>query len=125
MKKILSVLFMLVLAQASVQVATFADEIVDSKGTITPCKIETVAGGLIEYKKDGNLYSFQREKNSLVFNDYVDARVKVDVQKKEIPITRYSGEIISRDFDGVIIRNENGDTHIPWYRVKFIGVYKP
>lgn len=125
MKKIISVLFILVLAQASARVAAFADEIIDSKGTITPCKIETVAGGLIEYKKEGNLYSFQREKNSLVFNDYVDVRVKVDLKNKEIPFTRYSGEIISKDFDGLILRNENGDTHIPWYRVKFVGVYKP
>jgi len=125
MKKIISVLFILVLAQVYAQVATFADEIVDSKGVTTPCKIETVVGGLIEYTKEGNLYSFQREKDSLVFNDYVDVRVKIDVQNKEIPATRYSGQIIAKDCEGVIIRNESGDMHIPWYRVKFVGVYKP
>jgi len=118
MKKIIAVLFILALAQTSV----FADEIVDAKGVIIPCKIETVSGGLIQYKKDGNLYSFQREKDSLVFNDYVDVSLKL---LKKDSVTRYSGQVIARDFDGVIIRNENGDMTIPWYRVKFIGVYKP
>lgn len=120
MKKIISAcfLFILVLAQTPV----FADEIIDSKGVIIPCKLETVAEGLIQYSKDGNLYSFHRLDNSSVFNDYVD--VKVDLRKKE-SVTRTSGRLLAKDFDGVIIRNENGDMHIPWYRVKFIGVYKP
>jgi len=121
MKKIISAcfLFMLVLAQSQV----FADEIIDAKGALIPCKIETVSAGLIEYSKEGTLYSFQRIENSSVFNDYVDVRVKLF--NKDAPVTRYSGQIISKDSDGVIIRNENGDMHIPWYRVVFIGVYRP
>ena len=123
MKKIISACFLFILVLA--QTPALADEIVDSKGVTIPCKIETVSAGLIEYTQNGNLYSFQRTDDLLIFNDYVDVRVKIDLQKKEIPIMRYSGQIIAKDCDGVIIRSENCDMHIPWWRVKFIGVYKP
>lgn len=120
MKKIISVfaLFIFVLAQSPV----FADEIIDSQGNISSCKIETVVGGLVEYKKGGNLYSFQREKDQPVFNDYIDVRTKFVKRNSAV---RYSGKIIIKDAYGVRLRNENGDISIPWYRVKFVGVYKP
>lgn len=121
MKKIISVCFMLTLVQAFAA-PIFADEILDSKGNIIPCKIETVEGGYIEYKKGGSLYSFQREKDSLVFNDYIDVRDKI---LKNQVITRYSGKIIAKDVYGAILQNDSGNITIPWYRVKFIGVYKP
>lgn len=120
MKKIgLAICFLL--AQIFLPCA-FADEIIDSNGTIVPCRIETVSGGLIEYKKDGNLYCFQREKDSPVFNDYIDVRDKL---YKRHSIERYTGKIILKDSEGVRIRNQNGDMAIPWYRVKFVGIYKP
>ena len=120
MKKIISVfaLFIFVLAKSPV----LADEIVDASGAVIPCKVETVADGLIEYTSEGNLYCFHREKSSQIFNDYVD--VRVNLRKKEA-ITRYSGQLISKDSNGAIIRNDSGDMHIPWYRVKFVGIYKP
>lgn len=121
MKKIILVCF-LFLAQILFNSPAFADEIIDANGTITPCKVETVAGGLVEYRKAGNLYSFQRQKDEPVFNDYVDVRDKLF--KKEC-IIRYSGKIIVKDSEGLKIRNESGDMAIPWYRVKFVGVYKP
>ena len=117
MKKIIICLVFLVS-----QCVCFADEVVDAKGNIIPCKIETVSGGLIEYTKDGNLKSFQREHSSDIYSDYVD--VITNPLKKD-SIQRISGTIIARDFDGVKIRNADGLTNIPNYRVKFIGIYKP
>lgn len=104
------------------QSIVLADEIIDSKGQIIPCKIETVMDGFIEYKKDGSINYFAREKYQPIFNDYVDVRTKLN---KKDSIQRYSGKIIVKDFGGVRIRNEHGDINIPWYRVKFIGIYKP
>ena len=120
MKKIfvLCILLQMAFAQASV----FADEILDKNGNIIPCRVESVIDGLIEYKKNGNLYSFHRQNDSLVFNDYVDVQEKLF--KKE-SVTRYSGKILFRDMGGLRLRNELGDIDIPWYRVKFVGVYKP
>lgn len=104
------------------QSLVFADEIIDSKGTIIPCKIETVEDGFIEYKKDGNLYQFARINDSLIFNDYVDAKTKL---LKEESVVRYSGKVISKDMWGAKLRNNDGDIDIPWYRIKFVGIYKP
>lgn len=118
MKKVILAFCFLFMLQSFV----FADEIIDSNGNIIPCKVITVADGLVEYKKDGNLYCFAREINSPVFNDYVDVRVKL--LKKE-SVTRYSGKIILKDLENVRLRNENGDMDIPFYRVKFIGIFKP
>ncbi len=118
MKKIILAVCCLFMLQSLV----FADEIIDAKGTIIPCRIETVCDGFVEYKKDGNLYTFTREEASPVFNDYVDIRLKL--LKKE-PTARYSGKIIIKDMWGVIIRNENGNIDIPWYKIQFVGVYKP
>lgn len=118
MKKIILAVCFLLMAQSFV----FADEIIDSKGNIIPCKIVTVVDGLIEYKKDGNMHSFQREKDSLIFNDYVDVRLKLT---KRDDIKRISGKVIVKDSDVVIIKTENGNMSIPWYKVKFVGVYKP
>jgi hypothetical protein len=105
-----------------VQNLTFGDEIIDSKGTIIPCEIETVTEGFIEYKKDGNLYTFIREGSSPIFNDYVDARQKLF---DKTSIIRYSGKIIVKDMWSVIIQNGNENIDIPFYRIKFIGIYKP
>lgn len=118
MKKIILAVCFLFMAQSFV----FADEIIDDKGNVIPCKIVTVADGLIEYKKDGNLYSFARAEDSLIFNDYVD--VKTKLFKDEV-ITRYSGKVIVKDVESVRLRNENGDMDIPFYRVKSVGIYKP
>lgn len=101
---------------------TLADEIIDSKGNITPCNIVTVSDGFIEYEKDGCLNSFCRKAESAIFKDYVDVRTNLS-KKKEI--TRYTGNVIIRDFSGVKIKTENGDMQIPWYKVKFIGMYNP
>lgn len=118
MKKIIFAVCFLFMLQPFVS----ADEIIDAAGNVTPCKIITVAGGLIEYEKNGNKYSFARQEDSLIFNDYVD--VKTDLFKKEA-VTRYSGKIIVKDLENVRIRNEDGDMDIPWYRVKFVGIYRP
>lgn len=119
MKRFLLVCFLVLMAQSFV----LADEIIDAKGNIIPCRIETVMNGFIEYTKDGLLYSFPREKEQVVYNDYVDVRVKF--LKKPIEIRRISGKILVKDLYGVRIRNEDGDMSIPWYRVKFVGIYKP
>lgn len=118
MKKIILVCFLVLMAQNFV----FADEVIDAKGKVIPCRIVTVVDDLVEYKKDGNLYSFTRPKESLVFNDYVDVRVKL---YKKHSIERYFGKVIIKDLENVRLRTENGDMNIPWYRVKFVGVFKP
>lgn len=119
MKKIILVTCFLFLVTQSF---VFADEIVDSKGNVTPCKILTVCDGFIQYEKDGNLYTFVRSENSSVFNDYVDVRLKLI---KKDNFVRYSGKIVTKDMWGVILKNENGNVDIPFYRVKFVGVYRP
>lgn len=119
MKKMILGICLMFFALCSV---CFADEIIDAQGNVIPCKIETVAGGLIEYKKDGNLYSFARTSSQAVFNDYVDVQIKFF---KDPVIQRYSGKIIAKDSYGVRIRNNGQDMDIPWYRVKFVGIYKP
>lgn len=118
MKKIFLVCFLVLMSQSLV----LADEIIDAKGFVIPCKVETVEAGLIEYKKDGSLYTFTREENSPIFNDYVDVRLKLF--KKDAD-GRYSGKIIAKDMWSTIIQNENGNIDIPFFRVKFVGVYKP
>lgn len=121
MKKIILTICFLLMAQFFAQ-AVFADEIIDGKGNVTPCKIITVCEGLIEYQKDGCLYSIQRVSNQPVFNDYVDVRTKLG--NKEA-ITRYSGRIVTVDFGGLKIRTQSEDMQIPWYRIKFIGIFNP
>jgi hypothetical protein len=118
MKKIILICFLFLMAQSLV----FADEIIDAKGVVIPCKIITVADDFVEYKKDGNLYSFSRPDESLVFNDYIDVR---DNLFKRNSIKRYFGKVIIKDLENVRLRTENGDMEIPWYRVKFVGVFKP
>jgi len=118
MKKILLTVFLFLIAQSFV----LADEIINSKGDILPCKIVTVADGLIEYEKEGCLYSFTRATEAPVFNDYVDVRIKFG--KNEVT-QRVSGKIYFRDFGGVKIKTQNEDMQIPWYRVKFVGIYNP
>lgn len=118
MKKIIFTCFLFLIAQNFV----LADEIVDGRGTIIPCKIETVEGGLIQYHKEGGLFTFNREKDSLIFNDYVDVRTNLF---KRDSIKRITGQIITKDFDGLRIKNEDGEMVIKNYRVKFIGIYKP
>lgn len=117
MKKIVCLCLMVLATQGF----CLADEVIDANGNIIHCKIETVSGGLIEYIKDGNLLSFQRE-NSVIFNDYVDVRTN---SLKKDSVKRITGTILVRDFDGVRIMNSDGLTNIPNYRVKFIGIYKP
>lgn len=119
MKKIVLILSILLLSQGLV----FADEIIDSKGSISKCQIITIADGYIEFQQNGSLNSFSREKEQPIFNDYVDVRVKGVIHQE---IVRYYGKIIFKDFGGVKIRTKNGDyMQIPWYRVILIGVYNP
>lgn len=118
MKKFFLICFLFLMAQGLV----FADEIIDARGRVIPCKVITVEDDLVEYKKDGNLYSFMRPDESPIFNDYVDVRVKL---YKKHSVTRYFGKIIVKDLENVKIRTENGDMDIPFYRVKFVGVFKP
>jgi len=102
--------------------ATFADEIINAQGSIIPCKIETVQGGYIEYHKNGTLCNFTREEDSPVFNDYVDVRDKLS---KNSPVTRINGKIVVKDMWSTIIINDSGQIDIPFFRTKFIGIYKP
>jgi len=118
MKKIILICFLFLMVQNLV----FADEIIDAKGKVIPCKIVTVIDDFVEYKKDGNLYSFSRPNESLVFNDYVDVRVNLF---KKRSIERYFGKIIIKDWENVRIRTENGDIDIPIYKVKFVGIFRP
>lgn len=104
------------------QSIVFADEIVDSKGNIIPCKIETVSDGLVEYYKEGLLYRFVRQESSPVFNDYVDVRTNL---LKRDAVQRYSGKVLIKDVWSTTIRNEQGDIDVPFYRVKSVGVYRP
>lgn len=122
MKKIILMVCFLFMAQIFANLKVFADEIVDSKGNIIPCKIETVEAGFIEYHKDFNLYTFTREDNSPIYNDYVDVRDKLF---RRDSIKRYSGQIVLKDAWSLILRNENGNMDIPFYKIKFVGVYKP
>ena len=122
MKKIILTVCFLILAQIFAPHSAFADEIIDSKGNLTQCKIITVCEGLIEYEKDGCLYSMQRIDNQKVFNDYVDIRTKI-FKKEEI--TRRTGKIITKDFVGVKIRTNGEDIQIPCWRVKSVGLYNP
>lgn len=118
MKRLALILGVLLMTQC----LTLADEIIDSKGNIIQCKIVTISDGFIEYEKDGCLNSFCRNLESVVFNDYVDVRTNLS-KKKEI--TRYTGKILVKDFSGVRIRTENGEMQIPWFKVKFVGIYNP
>lgn len=117
MKKLVLLISLILLAQTF----AFADEIIDSKGVVTPCKVVTVCEGLVEYEKDGCLYFFKRDLNQPVFNDYID--VITNLSKPVTSVKRYSGNIIFRDFGGVRIKTIEGDTQIPWYKVKFVGIY--
>ena len=100
----------------------FADEIVDAQGNVTTCTITSIDNGLIEYNKDGMARTFTREVSSPVFNDYVDVQTNI---YKKTSIVRYTGQIILKDFEEVIIQTNEGNMRIPWYKVKLIGVYKP
>lgn len=118
MKKIILTICFLFLIQSFV----FADEIIDARGVTVPCRVETIAAGFVEYKMNGNLYTFVRENDSLIFNDYVDVRENL---LKRNSIKRYAGKIIAKDMWSTIIQNENGQIDVPFYKVKFVGVYKP
>ena len=118
MKKI--VLMLAVLLATSTMV--FADEIIDSKGTITPCKITSVNDVYVEYQKDGTTHYLQRYKTQPIFNDYVDVFTGV---KKGNRVVRYTGKILSKDFRGIFLLNGSENMQIPWYRIKFIGIYDP
>lgn len=122
MRKIMFAVGVLLLIVSMAKSIVFADEIIDANGTITPCRIITVVDGFIEYTKDGNLNKFAREKDSLIFNDYVDVRGNIF---KKNSGKRYFGRVLIRDLEGVRIKTENTDIVIPRYKVKFIGIYKP
>lgn len=122
MKKILVFCGLFLLVQLFTNVKAFADEIIDAKGVIIPCRIETIEADFVEYKKDGNLCTFTREQNSLVFNDYIDVRNQL---YKRDSINRISGKIIIKDMWGATMETENGQIDIPFYRIKHVGVYKP
>jgi len=122
MKKILLMFGILLMAQAFGFSAVFADEIIDSKGNITDCKIVTVAEGLIEFKKDGCLYSFRRLDKDPVFGDYVDVKKNLF---KDVVVERISGHVYCKNFGGVIVKIQDEVMNIPWYRVQNTGMYKP
>lgn len=122
MKKMILAVCFLFLATLMSQSFALADEIIDANGTIIPCKIVTIVGGFIEYTKDGNLNKFAREKDSLIFNDYVDVRGNIF---KKNSGKRYFGKIVIKDVENVRMITENADVVIPSYKIKFIGVYKP
>ena len=118
MKKFLLICLIVLASQG----LAFADEIINESGTTIQCKIITVGDGLFEYKKDGFIYSFHRASSENLFPDYVDARTKLFSKNS---IKRYTGKIIVKDAQGVRIRTSDGDIQIPWYKVHFIGVFKP
>jgi len=118
MKKILLMVGVFLLAQSFV----FADEIIDSKGNITPCKIISVGDGLVEFKKDGCLYSFRRLGKDPVFGDYVDVR---KILFKGESVERISGQVYCKNFGGVMIKTQDEVMNIPWFRVQNAGMYKP
>lgn len=122
MKKILVFCGLFLLVQLFTNVKAFADEIIDAKGVVTPCRIETIDADFVEYKKDGNLVSFTREQSSPIFNDYIDVRNQL---YKKNSINRITGKIVVRDMWGIIMETENGQMDIPFYRIKHIGIYKP
>ncbi len=119
MKKIIFILSLMLLFSYN---SAFADEIIDSQGNTTKCKIETVLAGFIEYKKDGNLHSFTRENTSPIFSDYVDVRNGLF---KRHTIKRYYGTIIIKDFWQTDIIVNDVQQSYPFYKVKFVGIYKP
>ena len=123
MKKILLTAFVLFLAQFMAQTSVFADEIIDSKGDITPCKIVTVSDGLIEYQKDGGRISFNRIIKDPVFSDYVD--VVTSIKYKKIDVERITGYVSVKNLGGVIIKKDGECIEIPWFRVLNVGIYKP
>lgn len=119
MKKIVLMLAILLVTPMLV----FADEIINSKGTIIPCKITSINDVYVEYQKDGTTHYLQRYKEQPIFNDYVDVFSGV---KKGNRIIRYTGKILSKDFRGIFLITGNEENmQIPWYRIKFIGVYDP
>jgi len=118
MKKILLLVVVLLLTQSFV----LADEIIDSKGNITPCKIITIEDGLIEYQKDGCMLSFERVNKDPVFADYVDVR---KIISKKVSVERISGYLSVKNFAEVVIKTSDGVMNIPWYWVKNVGVYRP
>ena len=122
MKKIIFSVCFLFIAQFMINSMAVADEIVDSTGNITPCKIETIMGGLIEYEKAGNMHYFERSDDQPVFNDYVD--VRTNLFKPSI-VQRYTGKILIKDGWNLRLKDANCEMDIPFYRVKFVGVYKP
>lgn len=100
----------------------FADEIIDALGKVTTCNITGIENGFIEYQKDGMTRTFTREQNSAIFNDYVDVQTNL-LDKKAV--VRYTGQILVKDMQEIIIQTNEGKMRIPWYKVRLVGVYKP
>lgn len=119
MKKIIILVCFLFLMANSL---AFADEVIDSKGVIIPCKIETVGEDFVEYSKDGSLYSFIRTAKTPVFNDYVEVKTHL---LKSNDTQRLTGKVSIRDMWGVKINTNDGLIDVPFYRVKMLGIYKP
>lgn len=117
-KNIFFIIIMLLFIQNA-----YADEIIQADGTTTVCKIESVMGGLIEYRQNGSLNYFTRVSQSPIFSDYVIVRDKLF--KKE-GITRYSGTVVLKNnWNTIILTNDRKYMEIPFFRVKFIGIYRP
>ncbi len=101
----------------------FADEIVQADGTTIPCKIETVMDGLIEYRQNGSLHYFTRVSQSPIFSDYV--MVKDRLFKKE-SLSRYTGRVVIKStWSTTLLTDDNKYMEIPFFKVKFIGIYRP
>lgn len=119
MKKLLIFLGIIFL---SLQTNVFADEIIDSHGNITNCKIISVSSGLVEYKNGGIYKTFTREKDSNIFNDYVDVGMIV---LNNDDTKRIIGKILTKDYMETTIKTSEGLYYIPWYKVIKIGIYNP
>lgn len=123
MKNIFKNLLIALCFMISLSNITFADEIIQSDGVAVPCRIETVVDGFVEYYKNGVLYSFARETSSPIFNDYIVVKNKVFTRKNT---TKYYGKVLIKNMWNTVLRlNDGTSMNIPFYRVKFIGIYKP
>lgn len=99
-----------------------ADEVIDRSGNTFECKLETVTGGIVEYTRQGNLYSFARTADKALFNDYVDVRTTL---WHPTHTERVFGHITYRDHYALMMKTKDGDITIPCYRNHFVGIYKP
>ena len=119
MKKLLINMLLITTVTVCSAIKTFADEIIFQSGQHINCKIETVSGGLIEYKTKGNINSLIRAVNDNDRQDFVE----IGLLKSNT--VRYSGKVLYKDSYSLRIKTQNGDLTVPWYKVKFISLFIP